>query len=231
MSAEENEVKQIMLWICLNLQEAILHRREDEHITPVVLGKMFYGIQRMSNVNDEEIDMILDTFMDCIHCLKLDKDGFTEEITDHHLISQIFFGLRNFKIKREDHVQILRYLLGALQQKSTKRNLECRLSPYQSLAILQYGGKSLDETSPLIKSLTNDHGWKDDVEKVSQKLLESIFDECVHHDYRNAKLQRTMQSKTEAKVFKIVKEEVHAHNSKATKSKDVVVGFNGIDIL
>ena len=227
MSSDCEEVVQMMLWVCQNLQEVTVKRREGDHISPIVLGKMFYGVQRMSNIHDDENDLILDTLMDCILCVKVGGEELFEEIMSHHLISQIFIGLQNFKIKRESHMEILRYLLKVLEDKSTKISLRNRLGPYQSLAVLLYGRKSIEETGPLIESSVNDYKLKDYVEKVTQKLLGTIFDDSIHHDYRNAKLQRTMQSRSEARVFKIVKDEIYIHNRKVTKSRDVVVGFNG----
>ena len=130
MSSDCEEVVQMMLWVCQNLQEVTVKRREGDHISPIVLGKMFYGVQRMSNIHDDENDLILDTLMDCILCVKVGGEELFEEIMSHHLISQIFTGLQNFKIKRESHMEILRYLLKVLEDKSTKISLRNRLGPY-----------------------------------------------------------------------------------------------------
>ena len=220
----------MILWIYQNLYKVIGQRREDEYISPIALGKMLYGVQRMSNVHDEENDLILDALMDCILCLKAEKQNLHEEIIDHHLISQIFLGLQHFKIKRKSHVQIFRYLLKVLQDKATKVNFRNRLSSYQALAVLLYGGKRLEETSLLMESLMNDHELREDIKEATQKLLENIFDDSLHHDYRDAKLLQTMQSRSEAKIFRIIKDEIHIHNRNMSKSRDIVVGFNGICI-
>ena len=184
------------------------------------LGRMFYGMQNMSNVSKEggsvpELENLLNSVMNALD--HADSKSLHCPIT----IAQILYGLQRFELKNIAHIRRLEGLFASLkdiantcQFTDKKRPVSELMSPYQSIAFLK------QQHAHLITSLSR-YGVEEVIDEAFQVLGNCIQNIISDKSFSNKKTR----SASEHRLFGVVLRAVADDNRAIVTFNDILHGF------